>query len=599
MGDTRLTPDDGITAGSRTTPTTLPAVRQGAAAAREALVAMAARQWGVDPASIEAAEGRLKHAPSGRSITYAELARRPVLSRMFQRPPQGGLTLTPVKSWRVMGQELPRPNARALVTGGHRFPFDQTRPGLLYAKGLRPPSYRARLLSVDVAPAQAMEGVVTIREGDFVGVAAPTTHQARKALSAVEATARWEPLPHPSSRDLFDHLRATARGGVPANPFVDRYPDGSQRLERTYHIPYVQHAPLEPRAALAEWTEEGLTVWMGTQNPFGCHRELTRAFGMAPEKVRVIVPDFGGGFGGKHTAEAAIEAARLARAAGRPVIRQWTREEEFTWAYFRPAAVIDVAGALDAEGRLTHWHFVSINRGGAALATPYRVPHRHERAVSCEDPPLRQGSYRALAATANNSARECFMDELAALAGRDPLAFRLAHLKEDRLRAVLTEAAIRFGWEPKVRRREPGLGVGLACGTEKGSFVAACVEVQADPALRQLKVRRVCEVFECGAVVNPDNLRAQVQGAIIMGLGPVLREAMRFAGGRMGNASFERYRVPRFSDLPELEIHLLNRTDLPSVGGGETPIIALAPVVANALYHAVGRRVHALPVTAG
>ncbi|RME90686.1 MAG: isoquinoline 1-oxidoreductase [Verrucomicrobia bacterium] len=598
MGDTRLTPDDGITAGSRTTPSTLPAVRRGAAAAREVLVEMAAREWGVDPPAIEVADGRLKHAASGRSVTYAELAGRPSLAKAFQRPVGDGVTLTPVKSWRVMGQNFPRPNARALVTGEHRFPFDQVRPGMLYGKVLRPPAYRARLVSVDLAPARAIEGVVVVWDGDFVGVAAPTTHQARKALAAIEATARWEILPHPSSRELFEHLRTTARGGVPSNPFAGEFAQAAQSLERTYHVPYVQHAPMEPRAALAEWSDDGLTVWMGTQNPFGCQRELRRVFDLPADRVRVVVPDFGGGFGGKHTAEAAIEAARLAQAAGRPVIRQWTREEEFTWAYFRPAAVIDVAGALDAQGRLTHWHFVSINPGGAGLATPYRAPQRHERAVASQDPPLRQGSYRALGATANNFARECFMDELAALAGMDPLAFRLANLEEPRLRAVLIEAARRFGWEEKARRREPGVGVGLACGTEKGSFVAACVEIETDPSLRQLRVRRVCEVFECGAVVNPDNLRAQIQGAIIMGLGPVLREAMRFAGGRMGNASFERYRVPRFSDLPELDIHVLDRRDLPSVGGGETPIIAVAPAVANAVYHAVGRRIHALPVSA-
>ena len=202
----------------------------------------------------------------------------------------------------------------------------------------------------------------------------------------------------------------------------------------------------------------------------------------------------------------------------------------------------------------------------------------------------------ALAATANNFARESFMDELAAAASSDPLDFRLAHLENPRLRAVLEEAAKRFNWRERVKQKQAGVGVGLACGTEKGSYVAACVEISVDRVQDKLTVRRVCEVFECGAVVNPDNLTAQVQGCIIMGLGPALREEMRFAEGQMRNAAFSRYLVPRLADVPELDIHLLNRPDLESAGGGETPIIAIAPAIANAVFHATGRRIREMPI---
>jgi isoquinoline 1-oxidoreductase subunit beta len=208
--------------------------------------------------------------------------------------------------------------------------------------------------------------------------------------------------------------------------------------------------------------------------------------------------------------------------------------------------------------------------------------------------PLRQGSYRTLAATANNFARECFMDELAAAAGSGPLEFRLAHLENPRLRAVLEAAAQRFDWSGRAGRRDPTLGVGLACGTEKGSHVAACAEVAI--ADGEVSVRRVCQVFECGAVLNPEGLRAQVAGCILMGMGPALREEMRFEGGRVLNASFASYRVPRFGDTPELDVHLLDRPDLPSVGGGETPIIAIAPAIANAVCHATGQRLRQLPL---
>jgi isoquinoline 1-oxidoreductase len=352
---------------------------------------------------------------------------------------------------------------------------------------------------------------------------------------------------------------------------------------------------METRTALAEWSDGKLTVWTGTQASFGYHGELARTFRLSNENVRVIVPDFGGGFGGKHTAECAIEAARLAQAAGKPVLVRWTREEEFTWAYFRPAAVIDAEATLDAGGRLTSWHFVNINSGGSAVDTPYRAGKARSRFVN-SNAPLRQGSYRTLAATANNFARESFMDELAAAAGADPLDFRLAHLEHPRLRAVLEEAAKRFNWRERVKEKRPNAGVGLACGTEKGSCVAACVEVAIDAAQDKITVKRVCEVFECGAVVNPENLTAQVQGCILMGLGPALREEMRFAEGQMRNAAFSRYLVPRFADLPECDIHLLNRPDLDSAGGGETPIIAIAPAIANAVFHATGRRIREMPI---
>jgi len=445
--------------------------------------------------------------------------------------------------------------------------------------------------------AQAMPGVVAVRDGSFVGVAAPTKQRSREALAAIERTAEWAPAPHPSSDDVYDYLRRRASGGVPANPFAADLDAGASLLRQTYRTAYVQHAPLETRAALAEWEGDRLTVWAGTQNPFGYHSELARALGLTSDRVRVVVPDFGSGFGGKHTGEAAIEAARLARAAGRPVLVHWTREEEFSWAYFRPAAVIEIEASLDRQGRLASWHFVNINSGGAAVDTPYRAGKTRCRYVP-SDPPLRQGSYRALAAVANNFAREAFMDELAAAAKADPLEFRLAHLENPRIRAVLEEMARRFRWAERMKSRPPeGVGYGLACGTEKGSVVATGVEIAIDPAQNhRIIVRRICEVFECGAILNPDNLRAQVEGCILMGLGPALREEMRFKEGRMLNPRFGDYGPPRMSDLPELDIQLLDRPDLASAGGGETPIIAVAPAIANAVYHATGHRIHALPI---
>src|SRR5439155_12899752 len=222
---------------------------------------------------------------------------------------------------------------------------------------LRSPAYGAKLSDVDLAAAKAMDGVVVVRDGSFVAAAAPNTHNAKKAIQAIEETAKWDSSPHPSSKDLPAYLLRHAHD-IPANPFKDE----DKPIRATYTAAYIQHAPMEPRAAVAEWSDDGkLTVWTGSQNPFGVRRELVNAFHLDEASVRVIVPDFGGGFGGKHTGETAVEAARIAKAAGKPVALRWTRPEEFTWAYFRPAAVIDVEAALDASNKLASWHFININ----------------------------------------------------------------------------------------------------------------------------------------------------------------------------------------------------------------------------------------------
>jgi isoquinoline 1-oxidoreductase subunit beta len=598
--DTSLTPDDGTTAGSMTTPRTVPPVRQAAAAARLALVKIAAERWGVDAASLEVRDGKITDA-TGRTLGYADLAGSDELAKAFGQTPPTDVTLTPVKEWKVMGTSVPRSNARDIVTGAHKYPSDVRLPGMYHGKVLRPPAYGAKLVTIDLGPAKAMKDVVAVEDGQFVGVAAPTTHQARKALEAIAPTAKWNLVPQPSSQEIFDYLRKHMRGEAPKNPYAEELANAAQALKQTYDVSYVQHTPMETRAAVAEWDGDKLTVWTGTSNPFSCRRELTSAFHLSDDAARVIVPDFGGGFGGKHTGEAAVEAARLARAAGKPVSLKWTREEEFTWAYFRPAAVIDIEAALDPNGKLTSWHYININSGQAGLDTPYNTGKKNCRFVP-SDSPLRQSSYRALAATANNFARESFMDELAAAAGMDPLDFRLAHLDNPRLRAVLEEAAKQFNWREKVKQKQPGIGFGLACGTEKNSVVAACVEIACgagdSPAQTKnaISVRRVCEAFECGAILNPANLASQVQGCIIMGIGPALREEMRFENGVITNANFKHYLAPRFSDVPELDLHLMNRPESPSAGAGETPIIAIAPAIANGVFHATGIRIRRMPI---
>ncbi|MEX2287423.1 MAG: molybdopterin cofactor-binding domain-containing protein [Planctomycetaceae bacterium] len=600
MADTGQCPDDGGTSGSQTTPSTVPRVRNAAAAARELLGRHAAEQLGVSRSQLVIKDGVFS-ADAGKQLTFAQLAAdKELRAQLNASPPADGVEITPTNEWRVLGTAVKKVDGRDVVTGAAKYPSDISRPGMLYGKVLRPASYGATLKSIDLAPAQAMHDVTVVRDGEFVGCAAPTSWQAAKAVNAVAQKAEWERPPHPSSEQLFTRLKETGRkdgggrrGSREWGDVEKALADASKKFSAEYTVAYIQHAPMEPRAAVAEWTDGRLTVWTGTQQPARVYRELCESFRLADDQVRVIVPDTGGGFGGKHTGEAAVEAARLAKAAGKPVHLQWTREEEFTWAYFRPAGLIEVQAGIDPSGKLVGWDFTNYNSGGSAIATPYTVPNGRTRFVE-SDSPLRQGSYRALASTANTFARESAMDELVELAATDPLEFRLQHLEDGRLKDVLRAAAEKFDWPRRRADRVPNRGVGLACGTEKGSYVAACADVEVVDGT--IRVLHVCQAYECGAIQNPGNLRAQVDGSLIMGLGGALSEEMVFENGRISNPSFSDYHVPRMNDVPELDIVLHDRRDLPSVGAGETPIIAVAPAIANAIHHAIGKRCRSMPL---
>jgi isoquinoline 1-oxidoreductase len=596
LADTAHTPYDMGTVGSRTTPIMARRLHQVAAATRELLLDLAATRWQVERDQLRVGEGKIVHDPTGQAINFGELTQGQRLTQEYDE----SAPVTPADQWTVAGSSVAKIDGWAIVTGARRYTPDLTRPAMLVGKVLRAPAFGASLTALDTSA--ALPGVVVVHEGDFVGVAAPDRLAATQALAAIRA--EWAIPPQIAANDLYAYLKDHPAPQLETQQFggPERFEQGSltdgraaadQLLAETYTVAYLAHAPLEPRAALAEWAGSTLTVWTGTQRPFGVRGELAQAFGLPEDAVRVIVPDTGSAYGGKHTGEVAIEAARLARAANRPVKLIWTREEEFTWAYFRPAGVIDVASAVDRDGLLTAWEQHNYNSGSAGIRTPYAVANQLI-AYHPSQPVLRQGSYRALAATANHFARESHMDELAHALHRDPLAFRLQNLRDERLRAVFEASAAAFGWG--ARQPQPGHGFGIAGGTEKGSYVATCAEVAVDHASGQVRVVRVVQAFECGAIVNPNGLRNQVEGAIVQGLGAALFEAIEFANGMILNNHFASYRVPRFADMPAIEVVLVDRPDLPSAGAGETPIIGIAPAVGNALFAATGTRLRALPL---
>jgi CO/xanthine dehydrogenase Mo-binding subunit len=365
MGDTAHVPFDMGTFGSRSTPTMGLQLRRAAATAKDVLIDLAAKKWGVGRDGLVAEGSRVRDPRAGRAATYAELAAG---QQFAETIPEEDLLIAPAQ-WTIAGKSIEKVAGRDFVTGAHRYASDMTLPGMLYGKIIRPSAFGASLISVDTSAAKAIAGVTCVTDGDFVGVTAPSEFLAGQAAKKIHA--EWKSSPQPSSDGIFEYLK-THRGkgqdyDEPKPQIAGSIEAGlaaaEVKLEQSYTAAYIAHTPLEPRASLADWKDGALTVWTGTQRPFAVRDALAEAFHIPADRVRVLVPDMGSGYGGKHTPECAIEAARLARAARKPVKLVWTREEEFTWAYFRPAALIEVSSGVARDGHVTAWEFHNYNSG--------------------------------------------------------------------------------------------------------------------------------------------------------------------------------------------------------------------------------------------
>jgi len=587
MGDTSLTPYDRGTYGSLTTPNMSPQLRKAAASLREVLIEMAASSLKTSASALKAEDGKIIQSSSGKSLTYAELTK----GKKILNPVNDKVALTPPEKWKIAGKSIPKINGKDFLTGKHKYTSDLSLPGMVYGKIVRAPAVGATLVSADTTKAKSIAGVTVVEEKDFVGVVAPDSQTAESALWEIKAD--WKVTAQPSRDTIFTYLKEHAQPGKSENTqgnVETIFTSSKNVLSQTFNINYIAHVPLEPRAAVAQWEGSNLTVWVGTQRPFGVQEQLEELFRIPKNNIRVIMPDTGSGYGGKHTGEAALEAARLSKATGKPVKVVWTREEEFKWAYFRPAGVIEVKSAVNDDGLITAWEFHNYNSGSSGIRTPYAAENQKIEFHPVESP-LRQGSYRALASTANVFARESQINDMANRVKMDPVEFRLKNLKDERLKNVLTATAQAFGWS-KPRTKDHGYGI--ACGFEKGGYVGTAVEVQVTST--EVKIIRIVAAFECGKVINPRHLKSQVSGCILQGLGGALFEAVDFKDGRIINPSLANYRVPRFSDVPEMEIILLDRPDLPSSGAGEAPIVGIAPAIRQAIFDATGKSLNQLPL---
>ena len=598
MGDTRLCPWDGGTNGSRSIKYFGPALRAAGAEAREVLIQLAAEQLQRPPAQLTAKDGFVVDRDSaGIRLAYGALARGKRIERHLEKKP----TLKSPAKCVVIGKPLRRRDGLDKVTGKAKFAGDIRLPSMLYGKVLRPPVHGAQLKSVDVEGARTFTGARVIQDGNFIAVVHPTPDGAASALQRIKADFSV-PESKVDDGNILEHLMAQPGQGRVVEQKGDLAKGrevAAVKFEETYFTPYIAHAPIETHSALAQVASDETTVWVSTQRPFGVQQEVARAIGLPEDKVRVITPLVGGGFGGKSAGPQAVEAARLSKLAGAPVQVVWSREEEFFYDTFRPAAFVKISSGLDSANRITFWDFQVFFAGDRSSQMIYDVPHL--RTVSTGSfggggpHPFGTGAWRGPGSNTNIFARESHIDIMAARVGMDPVEFRLKNLADPRMARVLKAAADTFKWTPARSPSKRGYGVALL--DYLNTYVAAMAEVVVDKATGQIRVKRVTVAQDLGQVVNPEGARMQMEGSIVMGLSSVLTEEIHFGGGNIKDRNFDSYEITRFSWVPEIETVLVDNPDLAPQGCGEPTITCVAPMIANALFDATGVRICRLPLT--
>lgn len=600
MGDTDLCPYDRGTWGSMTTRFFGPPLRNAAAQARATLVAMASDSLGVPAENLQTSDGAVMvKNDTTRSVTYAELTKGKVIEKHIKADPK----LKDPSRFKVVGKPFPSRDTLEKVTGEARFAGDIRLPGMLYASILRPPAHGARLKKVDTSGAKEIKGATVIEEGDLIAVLHEHPDTAAAALFRIKA--EFDPSPSDlNDRNIFEHLEKVAPEGdieSKSGDLATGRKAAAELFEAKYLHSYGAHAPMETHTALADVKKDRATVWASTQTPFGVKDQVAQALGLAEDKVHVIAPFVGGGFGGKGASAQAVEAARLSKIAGRPVQVAWSRAEEFFYDTFRPAAVVKITSGLDQNGRIVLWDYDVMFAGSDGAEQFYDIPHHlevsrgHWYGGGTKGHPFAVGPWRAPGTNTNTFARESHMDIMAAKAGADPLQFRLDHLADKKMHGVLTAAAKAFGWTPAAV--PSGRGFGVACGIRSGAYVAAMAEVEVDKKTGEVKVKRVVLAQDMGLCINPHGTKLQVEGCVTMGLGYALTEDVRFNRGQIRDLNFDTYEIPRFSMVPEIETVIVQDVEAAPQGGGEPAIVCMGAVIANAVYDAAGIRLYQLPMT--
>ena len=630
-GDTTQSPDEWYTAGSQSIEVGGMSVRLACAEVRSLFLEAAARELEVNVAELRIRDGVIEVAGTDLRTSYWDLAARVDLARDVT----GAVTPKPHSRHTIIGKSKARRDLAAKITGA-AYVHDLELPGMVFGRAMRPPSYSARLVAFDADAIRALPGVVAVMvSGRFIGLCAEREEQAVSALRTARQNASWQESPLlPSSTEARTFLPAmpSTRSTVRQRG-ADLTRDSARRMEAIYSKPYIAHASIGPSCALARYEGGRFTIWSHTQGPHHLRKQIAQVLGVDVSEVDVIHQDGAGCYGHNGADDVALDAALLARACGRPVLLQWTREDELAWSPYGSAMVVRVAASLNAANRIVDWQHeiwshTHIKRPGWAegvnllaawhMDPPFPIPPAKDvpqptggadrNAIPLYDfpaqeigynfiaeMPIRVSALRSLGAFANVFAIESFMDELAAAASIDPIEFRLQHLKDARACAVIEAVAKAARWTTREKGDGVrGRGIGFARYKNRSAYCAVIAEVDAG---ERLCVKRVIAAVDAGQVINPDGLVNQIEGGIVQAISWTLHEQVVWDRERVLARSWESYPILRFDETPEIEVSILNRPEELALGAGECAAGPTAAAVANALFNAMGVRARDLPLT--
>ena len=631
--DTKLTANEGYTSGSHSMQDSGTAIQNAAAQARALLVAEAAKRFGLPAENLKTENGAVV-APDGRRLSYGDL----VAADMLHVQAQAKSELKDPSAFKVMGQSVPRVDIPAKVTGGAAYVQDMRLPGMMHARIVRPPSYSAELVDCDTSAVEKMPGVVkVVRDGNFLAVVAAKEFQTIKAMKALSAAATWkESARLPKQDDLASVLTSLPAQTSTIFERSDPSVSGQRTIEASYMRPYQSHGSIGPSCAVAQLADGTMTVWTHTQGVYPDRQGIAEMLHMPPANVRCIHVEGSGCYGHNGADDAAADAALIARALpGTPVRVQWMREQEHAWEPFGPAMMTKLKASLDGDGKIADWNFEvwsnthSMRPGGAGsmlaaqhMAQPFAVPaakplplpegggdrnaipiytfaNAHVVHHFIPDMPLRISAMRALGAYHNVFSIESFMDELAALAGADPVEFRLKHLDDPRGRDVIQKAAQGFGWHKDQKApQDRGYGFAFARYKNLAAYCAIASEVEVNRETGRPRLVRAVAAVDSGQVVNPDGLINQIEGAIVQSMSWTLYESVTFDDTRITSTDWQTYPILRFDAVPDsIDVHIIDRPGKPFLGSGETGQGPAAASIANAIANATGKRLRHLPLT--
>ncbi len=596
-------------------------LRKAGSAGRAMLIKAAAATWNVPEGECKAEKNTVQHKKSGRSLTYGQLCLKAAKLEIPKDPP-----LKKESEFRFVGKSMPRVDIPEKVKGVATFGLDVAIPNMEIAVFSRPPAYGAKPISYDQKAAEGVKGVSKVVPAPMgIAVCAESLHAALKGRDALDV--KWDRGTHPQLDDIFIEKSLIGDLEKPGAKVIEKgdakkaLSEAKKKVEATYFVPFVAHATMEPMNCTAHVRDGRCDVWAPTQGQLVAQLVASQVSGLPPEKVQIHTTFLGCGLGRRAAPDFVVEAVIASKALGKPVKVVWTREEDIKYDAFRAAMSHRIQAGIDDQGRVTGWSHKVVSGsilkniapqavvGGVDLMSLWGLADfpgsPHDNRIMYEIPnfylefllsdlPIPVAPWRSVQNGPNAFVIESFVDELAQAAGKDPLEFRLQNLKNNmRACRVLETAAQKAGWGKPLPK---GQGRGIAQHCCFGTYVAQVVDLSVNEKDGSVKVNRVVAAVDCGPVVNPNTIKAQIEGGITLALSSALKEEVRFSNGGVKSANFDDYKVIKMSEVPEIEVHIVESKE--KMGGiGEPGVPPTAPAVGNAIFNATGARIRRIPFT--